>query len=83
MEGAFSETHFVNSCYNIEEGHHTICKSSANVSKEEMNCFYKNEEDPVKKSERSKQWSKNYKRDKAQTSTGKYWIVPGFCEDIT
>ena len=26
---------------------------------------------------------KNYKRNKAQTSTGKYWIVPGFCEDIT
>ena len=56
MEGAFSETHFVNSCYNIEEGHHTICKSSANVSKEEMNCFYKNEEDPVKKSDQNNDW---------------------------
>ena len=78
MEGAFSETHFVNSCYNIEERHHTICKSYANVSKEEMNCFYKNEEDSVKKSDQN-----SYKRNKAQTSIGKYWIVPGFYEDIT
>ena len=54
MEGFLSDIHFFNSFYNIREGHYTIYKEYAYVSKEEMNYLYKTEEDPVTKN-RSKQ----------------------------
>ena len=49
MEGFLCDIHFFNSFYNIREGHHTIYKECAYVSKEEMNYLYKTEEDLVKK----------------------------------
>ena len=49
VEGFLCDIHFFNSFYNIREGHHTIYKEYAYVSKEELNYQYKTEEDLVKK----------------------------------
>ena len=68
--------------YNIRERYHTIHKEYANVSKEKFNYLYKEEKNPVKKTE-IKAMIYNFKVRKNINHRKEMSVVPGFYEVIT